>query len=394
MDPMNIALLLLWLFLYISSSLAQSDPTFLDLSINPTITVGQSFNATWRWSGMRIPYAHPLIVTVGQDNQASTTTTSTASPGVNTGVVQLQVSETGSFRATLAMPFSGFLLFPPSTITQTAQFVVVPTTLPDIIAKNDLHIHESTRLKRPLTLQSVLLRQCMTQSIIYLNRQLTNPSQHAIFPISFDCFRNQSNINVAQDIGDWFWNRLARYSTNSTQKSTTPSPTVDSLVGVILGAIFGSLSAFLLLAILVYCVWRHRRRTLPRRNTLSDLNSHGFYPNRMSANSIPSVERSLGKGEEENWDAYTESSLAPSDSVSRVVWSFSQGKKKVRPLATSTALATQSSTASNDSRESKPDADATPDSGRYRSANIDLPYKIPMIIMTTATPSPPSTTVS
>lgn len=83
------------LFLYISSSLAQSDPTFLDLSINPTITVGQSFNATWRWSGMRIPYAHPLIVTVGQDNQASTTTTSTASPGVNTGVVQLQVSETG-----------------------------------------------------------------------------------------------------------------------------------------------------------------------------------------------------------------------------------------------------------------------------------------------------------
>ncbi|KAF8824698.1 hypothetical protein HHX47_DHR7000391, partial [Lentinula edodes] len=175
--------------------------------------------------------------------------------------------------------------------------------------------------------------------------------------------------------------------TNSTQQSTTPSPTmqsdtsVNSLVGIILGAIFGSLSAFLLLAILVYCVWRHRRRTLPRRNTLSDLNSNGFYPNRMSANSIPSVEQSLGK-EEENWDAYTESSLAPSDSVSRVVWSFSQGKKKVRPLATSTTLATQSSTAANDSRESKPDA--TPDSGRYRSANIDLPYKIPMIIMTTA----------
>ncbi|KAJ4489786.1 hypothetical protein C8R41DRAFT_834511 [Lentinula lateritia] len=186
-------------------------------------------------------------------------------------------------------------------------------------------------------------------------------------------------------------------STNSTQQSTTTSPTMNSdasvsLVGVILGAIFGSLSAFLLLAILVYCLWRHRRRTLPRRNTLSDLNSNGLYPNRMSANSIPSVEQSLGKGEEENWDAYTESSLAPSDSVSRVVWSFSQGKKKVRPLATSTTLATQSSTASNDSRESKPDA--TPDSSRYRSANIDLPYKIPMIIMTTATPSPPSTTVS
>ncbi|KAH7871003.1 uncharacterized protein C8R40DRAFT_1123614 [Lentinula edodes] len=95
MVPMNIALLLLWLFLYISSSLAHFDPNFLDLSINPTITVGQSFNATWRWNGMRIPYAHPLIVTVGQNNQASTTTTSTASPGVNNGVIQLQVSETG-----------------------------------------------------------------------------------------------------------------------------------------------------------------------------------------------------------------------------------------------------------------------------------------------------------
>ncbi|GAV98644.1 hypothetical protein LENED_000033 [Lentinula edodes] len=44
----------------------------------------------------------------------------------------------------------------------------------------------------------------MTQSIIYLNRQFTNPSQY-IISISFDCFRNQSNIN---DIGDWFWNTV------------------------------------------------------------------------------------------------------------------------------------------------------------------------------------------
>ncbi|KAJ3886515.1 hypothetical protein GG344DRAFT_81647 [Lentinula edodes] len=352
MDPMNIALLLLWLFLYISSSLAQIDPNSLDLSINPTITVGQSFDATWRWNGAKIPFPHPLIVRVGENDQDQPSiTTLTASPGVSNGVVRLQVSETGSFRATLAMPFSGppppiMPLLSPSTASGISQISTTP-----VIGSGTQSLSTFTPLPAASTMLSII-----------------------------------STPTTSTDL------------TNSTQQSTTPSPgmqsdtSVNSLVGIILGAIFGSLSAFLLLTILVYCVWRHRRRTLPRRNTLSDLNSNGFYPNRMSANAIPSVEQPLDKEEEENWDAYTESSLAPSDSVSRVVWSFSQGKKKVRPLATSTTLATQSSTAANDSRESKPDA--TPDSGRYRSANIDLPYKIPMIIMTTATPSPPSTTVS
>ncbi|KAJ4467733.1 hypothetical protein C8J55DRAFT_608957 [Lentinula edodes] len=372
MDPMNIALLLLWLFLYISSSLAQIDPNSLDLSINPTITVGQSFDATWRWNGAKIPFPHPLIVRVGENDQDQPSiTTLTASPGVSNGVVRLQVSETGSFRATLAMPFSGFFFIPPSTITQTAQFVVVPTTLPDTTPPPPI-----MPLLSPSTASGI-------------SQISTTP----VFGSGTQSLSTFTPLPAASTITPTTSTDL----TNSTQQSTTPSPamqsdtSVNSLVGIILGAIFGSLSAFLLLTILVYCVWRHRRRTLPRRNTLSDLNSNGFYPNRMSANAIPSVEQALDK-EEENWDAYTESSLAPSDSVSRVVWSFSQGKKKVRPLATSTTLATQSSTAANDSRESKPDA--TSDSGRYRSANTDLPYKIPMIIMTTATPSPPSTTVS
>ncbi|KAJ3811895.1 hypothetical protein EV368DRAFT_80490 [Lentinula lateritia] len=374
MDPMNIALLFLWLFLYNSTSLAQSDFNPLDLSINPTITIGQSFNATWKWNSVKIPDAHPLIVIVGQNNQASTTT-SIAGPGVNSGVVHLQVSETGSFQATLAMPFSGFFWFPPSTITQIAQFVAVSTALPDTIPSSTII---------PLSTTSGI-SQISRTSVIGSGTQ----SLPTVTPLP-SASSNRTTITPTTSTD----------SINPTQQSATSSPTVysdtstNSLVGVILGAIFGSLSAFLILAILVYCVWRHRRRSLPRRNTLSDLNSNRFYPNRMSANSIPSVEQPLDKEEEANWDAYTESSLAPSDSVSRAVWSFSQGKKKVRPLATSTTLATQSSTAANDSRESKPDA--TTDSGRYRSANanVDLPYKIPMIIMTAATPSPPSTTVS
>ncbi|KAJ3916881.1 hypothetical protein F5877DRAFT_68675 [Lentinula edodes] len=129
MDPMNIALLLLWLFLYISSSLAQIDPNSLDLSINPTITVGQSFDATWRWNGAKIPFPHPLIVRVGENDQDQPSiTTLTASPGVSNGVVRLQVSETGSFRATLAMPFSGMPLLSPSTASGISQISTSPRT--------------------------------------------------------------------------------------------------------------------------------------------------------------------------------------------------------------------------------------------------------------------------
>ncbi|GAW09540.1 hypothetical protein LENED_011700 [Lentinula edodes] len=45
------------------------------------------------------------------------TTTSIASPGVKTGVMQLQVSESGSYQATLTMMFQG------KSVSQTAQFI-------------------------------------------------------------------------------------------------------------------------------------------------------------------------------------------------------------------------------------------------------------------------------
>ncbi|KAJ3878049.1 hypothetical protein F5051DRAFT_406855 [Lentinula edodes] len=189
-------------------------------------------------------------------------------------------------------------------------------------------------------------------------------------------------------------------SGNSSATSNMPPPTASqsNIVGVILGTIFGSLSACLLFAILAYCIWqrRSRRRTLSRRNTLSNLSSKEFYPDRMTANAFPSIKHFPGQEVDEgNWDAHTESSLTPSDSASRVVWSFLQGKK-ARPLATSTTLTVHTeesvTTAANDNGESK--SDATTESGRYSSANADLPFKIPTIMMTAATPSPPSTTVS
>ncbi|KAJ4481354.1 hypothetical protein C8R41DRAFT_476832 [Lentinula lateritia] len=102
-DPMNI-IPFLCLFLYIPISLAHPprNPT-LDFAIDPTITVGQSFPATWGWNGPVAHISHSLIVMVGQ----KITTTSTASPGVTSGMMQLQVSESGSYQATLTMMFQG-----------------------------------------------------------------------------------------------------------------------------------------------------------------------------------------------------------------------------------------------------------------------------------------------
>ncbi|KAJ3805312.1 hypothetical protein F5876DRAFT_81910 [Lentinula aff. lateritia] len=377
---MSNIILLLCLFLYIPTSLAKfnfhpfSTPT-LDFAIDPTITVGQSFPATWGWNGLEEQIPHSLIVMVGQ----KITTTSTAGIGVQGGVMQLQVSESGSYQATLTMLLHGF------PVSQTAQFIAssasaLMTPLPNGPPETVLS-GSSKSMSSPTTsgsIPSASLR--ITQAPTSINSvQPTVPATSVA----------SSTYSNTESTG---------FTSATTQQSTiSHSNSLAPLVGVILGTIFGSLFACLLFAILAYCIWRRRRRTIFRRNnTLSNLSSKEYCPDRMTANAISSIQHFPGEEVDEgNWDAYTESSLTPSDSVSRVVWSFSQGKK-ARPLATSTTLTAHSeesiTTAANDNGESK--SDATTDSGRYSSANANLPFKIPMIIMTAATPSPSSTTVS
>ncbi|KAH7868840.1 uncharacterized protein C8R40DRAFT_1074463 [Lentinula edodes] len=343
-DPMNI-IPFLCLFLYIPISLAHPPPSHtLDFAIDPTITVGQSFPATWGWNGLEGSISHSLIVMVGQ----KITTTSTASPGVKTGVMQLQVSESGSYQATLTMMFQG-------TTTSLGQ----------------------------------------TNAIGY---SISSPTTSGSFPPAGGGITPPLSMQPMPTVPASSAATSTYSNTQSNMPPPTPTTSQSNIVGVILGTIFGSLSACLLFAILAYCIWqrRSRRRTLPRRNTLSNLSSKEFYPDRMTANAFPSIKHFPGQEVDEgNWDAHTESSLTPSDSASRVVWSFSQGKK-ARPLATSTTLTVHTeesvTTAANDNGESK--SDVTTESGRYSSANADLPFKIPTIMMTAATPSPPSTTVS
>ncbi|KAJ3901245.1 hypothetical protein F5879DRAFT_992121 [Lentinula edodes] len=372
-DPMNI-IPFLCLFLYIPISLAHPPSSHtLDFAIDPTITVGQSFPATWGWNGLEGSISHSLIVMVGQ----KITTTSIASPGVKTGVMQLQVSESGSYQATLTMMFQG------KSVSQTAQFIAALASVTTTSSGQTNAIGftgPSTSISSSTTSGSI------PSAGVGITPMPTVPASSA----ATSTYSNTQSTGFTSSPG----------SGNSSATSNMPPPTASqsNIVGVILGTIFGSLSACLLFAILAYCIWqrRSRRRTLSRRNTLSNLSSKEFYPDRMTANAFPSIKHFPGQEVDEgNWDAHTESSLTPSDSASRVVWSFSQGKK-ARPLATSTTLTVHTeesvTTAANDNGESK--SDATTESGRYSSANADLPFKIPTIMMTAATPSPPSTTVS
>ncbi|KAJ3889506.1 hypothetical protein GG344DRAFT_78722 [Lentinula edodes] len=385
-DPMNI-IPFLCLFLYIPISLAHPPPSHtLDFAIDPTITVGQSFPATWGWNGLEGSISHSLIVMVGQ----KITTTSTASPGVKTGVIQLQVSESGSYQATLTMMFQG------GSVSQTAQFIAsaasVITTPPGqtnaIGTTGPILSFSSTSISSPTTSGSFPPAGGGITPPLSMQPMPTVPASSA----ATSTYSNTQSTGFTSSPGS------GNSSATSNMPSPTPTTSQSNIVGVILGTIFGSLSACLLFAILAYCIWqrRSRRRTLPRRNTLSNLSSKEFYPDRMTANAFPSIKHFPGQEVDEgNWDAHTESSLTPSDSASRVVWSFSQGKK-ARPLATSTTLTVHTeesvTTAANDNGESK--SDVTTESGRYSSANADLPFKIPTIMMTAATPSPPSTTVS
>ncbi|KAJ3928610.1 MAG: hypothetical protein NXY57DRAFT_1020252 [Lentinula lateritia] len=373
-DPMNI-IPFLCLFLYIPISLAHPPPNHtLDFAIDPTITVGQSFPATWGWNGPVAHISHSLIVMVGQ----KITTTSTASPGVTSGMMQLQVSESGSYQATLTMMFQGR-----KSVSQTAQFIASPAS----VTTNSPGQTNAIGITGPSTsISSLTTSGSIPSAGVGITPMPTVPASSA----ATSTYSNTQSTGFTSSPG----------SGNSSATSNMPPPPASqsNIVGVILGTIFGSLSACLLFAILAYCIWQRRshRRTLSRRNTLSNLSSKEFYPDRITANAIPSIKHFPGQEVDEgNWDAHTESSLTPSDSVSRVVWSFSQGKK-ARPLATSTTLTVHTeesvTTAANDNGESK--SDVTTESGRYSSANADLPFKIPTIMMTAATPSPPSTTVS
>ncbi|KAJ3979268.1 hypothetical protein F5890DRAFT_1547087, partial [Lentinula detonsa] len=182
-------------------------------------------------------------------------------------------------------------------------------------------------------------------------------------------------------------------SSSGNLKSTSPSvpptnlPTNTSgldhnTVGLLVGAIFGALSVFSLLFILVYWILRRRRRGSAGNNSVSDFSSRSFYPSKIMGDGTHHFPKA-----HTDWDTNTESSLAPSDSVSRVVWTFTP-MKKVRPLVPSTTLAEcskeQASTAVDEEEEEE---SVTTTWAEQSTASP----KIPIITIIAATPSPPST---
>ncbi|KAJ3795602.1 hypothetical protein GGU11DRAFT_746906 [Lentinula aff. detonsa] len=290
----------------------------LELSVEPTITVGQDIQAGWKWNAPQFPETHLLIMSVVGQSATPSVTTSTAAAWVQSGMIQLKVSNPGLYQATLMRPNQ----IPHTTYSQTVQFVAV---LPTSSIPNPQSTEFSSSAE--------------SASSISTNAQMITTTQII-----------STETTIIPTI----------ISSSGNLKSTSPSvpptnsppatPHLDrNTVGRLVGAIFGALSVLLLLLILVYWILRRRRRASARNNSVSDLSSHSFYPSRIMGDGT----RHFPK-DHTDWDTNTESSLAPSDSVSRVVWTFTP-TKKVRPLVPSTTLAEcskeQASTAVNDEEE-------------------------------------------
>ncbi|KAJ3727220.1 hypothetical protein DFJ43DRAFT_552456 [Lentinula guzmanii] len=328
---------------------------FLEFNVEPTITVGQDIQAGWKWNAPQFPETHLLIMSVVGQSATPSVTTSTAAAWVQSGMIQLKVSNPGLYQATLMRPNQQ----PHTTFSQTVQFVAV---LPTSTITN----LQTTEFSSPTS---------ESTSSISTNAQLitTISTETTIIPTTIS---SSGNLNSTSP------------SVPPTNLPTNTSGVDHNTVSLLVGAIFGALSVFSLLLILVYWILRRRRRGSAGNNSVSDLSSRSFYPRRIMGDGTHHFPKA-----HTDWDTNTESSLAPSDSVSRVVWTFTP-TKKVRPLVPSTTLAEcskeQASTAVDEEEEEEEESVTT----TWVEQSTASPFtKIPIITMTAATPSPPSTSL-
>ncbi|KAJ3991473.1 hypothetical protein F5050DRAFT_1793953 [Lentinula boryana] len=321
----------------------------LEFSVEPTITVGQGFQAGWKWNAQQLPETHLLIMSVVSQSATPSVTTSTAAAGVQSGMIQLKVSNPGLYQATLMRPNQ----LPHITFSQTVQFVaVLPTST----------IPNSQTTEFPPSAESTNAQIITTTQIIRTETTTTIPT----------IISGSGNLNSTSP------------SVPPTNSPTSISGPDHNTVGCLVGAILGALSVFSLLLVLVYWILRRRRRASSKNNSVSDFSSHSFYPSRIMGDGTHHFPK-----DHTDWDTNTESSLAPSDSVSRVVWTFTP-TKKVRPLVPSTTLAVSSKEQASTAVDEEEEEESV--TTTWVEQSTASPFtKIPIITMTAATPSPPST---
>ncbi|KAJ3967999.1 hypothetical protein EV361DRAFT_927954 [Lentinula raphanica] len=342
--------------------------SLIELNISSTITIGQSNQATWKWNGPSFGGKQQNFTLSLVNSRTTSTTVSSATPGEFTGTVKFEVSDPGNYQATLHMEKWLFL-------GPTAQFIAVPRSQAALTPVTSTTPSTSSR-----------------STSISTSGQQTLP-QTSVSPVpstSATCVQSTSEISCGHSLS--IPSRITTHST-SASLSFTSTPTSSSAandgpssVGLILASIFGALSGFLLLSMMAYYIWRRRRRLGRRNRSATNSSSLALFSTRQFPQSVDK--------EGSNWDSTSDSSLAPSDSVSRVMWSVEHLKGKVRPLAPSTTLSTVPEEERHNRSEIDEGSENATSSAAANSEEVEKssPFQIPVITMTSATPS--SSTVS
>ncbi|KAJ3723695.1 hypothetical protein C8R42DRAFT_467035 [Lentinula raphanica] len=319
--------------------------SLIELNISSTITIGQSNQATWKWNGPSFGGTHTFTLSL-VNSRTTSTTVSSATPGEFTGTVKFEVSDPGNYQATLHMEK---WLFP----EPTAQFIAVPRSQAALTPVTSTTPSTSSR-----------------STSISTSGQQTLP-QTSVSPVP------STSATIAHSTSTSF---------TSTPTSFSAANDGPSSVGLILASIFGALSGFLLLSMMAYYIWRRRRRLGRRNRSATNSSSLALFSTRQFPQNVDK--------EGPDWDSTSDSSLAPSDSVSRVMWSVEHLKGKVRPLAPSTTLSTVPEEERHNRSEIDEGSENATSSAAANSEEVERssPFQIPVITMTSATPS--SSTVS